>query len=108
MSLLQVTRCPEAARAHWSVSEMPGPGEVQRDTGPGGGGRHLVVTHGAAGVHDRLDAGVGQQLESVGDGKERSRGRHRALDAGPAAPDSQPRGVDAVDLTHADADGRTL
>ena len=38
----------------------------------------FLVAHGPAGMHDRLDAGIGQHLQPVGEREERIRGRDRA------------------------------
>ena len=58
--------------------EVPDAGEVERDAGCLGGRDHLVVADRAAGLGDRAHAGVGQDLESVGEREERVAGRDRA------------------------------
>ena len=71
---------------------MPGTGEVHGDTSVGRRGGHLVIAHGAAGVHDRFHSRGGQRLEPVREGEERIGGRDRAAHPVTAAFDGQPRG----------------
>jgi hypothetical protein len=59
-------------------------------------------------MHDRGDPGGGQGFEPVGKREKGIGGRDRATDPVAAALDCQPRGVDPVDLSHADADGGTV
>jgi hypothetical protein len=76
-----------------------------------GGGDHLGVAHGAAGLDDRGGAGLGQHVEAVAEGEEGIRGDHAAGDdeAGVLGLDrSDARGVDAAHLAGADADGHAV
>ena len=71
----------------------------------GGGLDHLVVADGAAGLDDRADAGVDQDLRAVGEREERVGGGERALRAVAGPGDGQLAGVHPVDLAHADTYG---
>src|SRR5450631_88596 len=67
--------------ARWkgpSVEEMAYAGEVHGHPGGHRGGHDLVVTHRAAGLHDRSHPGAHQDLGPVGEREERVRGGHRA------------------------------
>src|SRR3954447_13135373 len=87
-----------------SVEEVAGAGEVHGDAGFGGGFDGCFVADGAAGLDDCLDAAFDQDLEAVGEGEEGVGGGNGADGAVAGPGDGEAAGVDAVDLTHADAD----
>src|SRR5579871_2263078 len=87
-----------------SVEEVPGPGEVEADTGGLSGRDDLAVADRAAGFGDGTDPGVGQDPEAVGEREVGVAGGDRAPAALPAAGDRDPGRVDPVDLAHPHAD----
>src|SRR5436190_12014280 len=88
------------------MREMPGPGEVHRDAGLVRRLDGELVADRAARLDDGLDTGVDEDLRAVLEGEERVGGGHGSGGALPRAVDGEPARVDAVDLTHADADRR--
>lgn len=57
------------------------------------------------GLDNGFHPGAGQHLQPVREREEGIRSRHRATHPVPAPLDGKPRGVDPVDLPHADTDG---
>src|SRR4051794_8891860 len=87
-----------------SVEEVPGTGDVHGHAGRGEGVHHVLVALGAAGLDDRGDPGVDEDLRAVGEREERVGGRDRAGRPVPGPLDREPAGVDPVHLAHAHAD----
>ena len=96
---------PQPSTLDRSVEEVPRPREVHRHARLLRRLDDQLVADRTAGLDHGLDAGRGQDLQAVREREERVRGGVRAprpLLAGPL--DRELRGVDAVDLAHADAD----
>src|SRR5215218_9758088 len=53
-----------------SVPEQPHPSEHHRDPVLVGRCDDFLVAHGAAGLHDRADAGLGRLIDTVAEGEE--------------------------------------
>src|SRR5919201_2626577 len=93
--------------ARSSVTEVTETGEYHRHPVRVGGGDHVVVPDGAAGLDHRRGAGLGHDVEAVAEREEGVGGAHAALGGEPdlaRAHDREPGGVHAVHLPGADAD----
>src|ERR1051326_8207251 len=97
-SLLALAAGPALIRS--LVVKVPGPGEVEADTGGLRRGDDLGVALGAAWFHDGTDPGVGEHPEAIGEREIGVAGGHRAAASLPAAGDRDPGRVDPVDLAH--------
>ena len=73
-----------------------------------GGRDNLCVADRAAGLDNRANASVDQQLEAVGEGEVGIRCSHSAARPVARPPDREAGRIDAIDLAHADADGRPV
>src|SRR6478735_10942872 len=88
-----------------SVGEVACPREVHRHAGGLGRLDDLLVADRAAGGHDRANAGVEPDLQSVGEREERvGRGDGATGPLLPRAAHGEVARVDPVDLAHPDAD----
>src|SRR5690625_5646771 len=64
-----------------SVGEVAGTGQVQSDPGGAGGLGDVLIAGGPAGLGDRADPGVDEDLGTVGGGEEGVRGGDRGSGA---------------------------
>ena len=90
------------------MREVPSAGQVQRDTGVGGGRRHLVVADRTTRMDDGLHPGCGQDLQTVGEREEGVRGGDGTAHPGPPRSTASRAASTRLTLTHSDSDGRAV
>ncbi len=88
---------------------MTGTGEVHARPGSLRCRYDFLVAHGSSRLDDGTHPRGEEHLESVGEGEERVRGRYRAAGTILTRPrHGEAGGIDAIDLSHADADSSTV
>src|SRR5512133_2402361 len=97
-----------AAAPEGSVAEVPAPGDDDGDAELVGHVEHVLIPNASARMHDGRHAGVGGDLDGVGEGEERVARHDGAAGARPRLAGREERRVDPRHLAGADTDGREV